>query len=163
MSNTYVQACVSIGETQEHHDWIDQALTACRRVIEAAPYGEDVRDEDRALTEFVVGEHYSFNHLDYVGFDIERDQDEGRVYTILGGEECVNCLLMGRLIQAFLKHFKLKDTITFTYCCTTDCLVPDGFGGGIYIVRAEGIYATDVEDLRDDFISSIDAGGLELS
>ncbi len=143
MSQWYTQTYLLLETNQEQHDWLEQAHTSLKRVLESESADEEPRPSDVAVVQETTGPHDFFP--DYVGFELCRVEEGTELYA----DEVCNIDLLAVLIRSFKKKFNDQSMTVFTYSCTSDYTGPDTESGGLVAVTQGVIYVVDAGNIKE--------------
>lgn len=122
MANNYVQFSFAIHNlTPEEKDWLKE---------ESSQHPEDM--EDDALDLWVNTHPWCNDAGSYPGFKCDCTTTSATLYA----EECGDIANVAGLVQEFLKKFRPRDAISFTWSETCDRMRVDQFGGGAACISA---------------------------
>jgi hypothetical protein len=147
MGNTYKQARTVMRTTQDELDWLIQATTSLRRVID--PTCGTANAEDQALASFILGEQADLEVEDYLGVEVYSDELEGEedaFHVTMGGMDQVNLPLMVLVLQAFLRHFEKDSTISMTWASVGDNLFDEEVDSGGCVITREDVWMLRTSD-----------------
>lgn len=154
MANNYLQFSLSVPlKTKAELRWVAKTLGALTRLFDSP--GEF--DEKRAGALGPLGRRIVEERWDYLDFQFSieptRDDAEGVAALWVYAEEAGQPEHVAAVLETFLKKFRPREAIAFSWAYTCSKLRVNEFGGGAAVVTSAGTKMLDAQSWAEDLVA----------